>query len=146
MIAEVVDVNGKQLGVHRTFLRRDAAGKAEVEPQKATLGRMWGGAIRLHPAAEELVIAEGIETAASAGRLLSLPAWAAISANNLAQGLILPAGVWAVVIAADADEAGERAAQSAAIRWLCEGRRVRIGRPARKGHDFNDILCGGESA
>ena len=43
---------------------------------------------------------------------------------------------------ADGDEPGEAAARSAALRWMREGRRVRIARPPR-GADFNDILLGG---
>jgi putative DNA primase/helicase len=98
------------------------------------------GAIRLDTIAEELVIGEGIETSASAGRLLGLPAWAAISAGNLAAGLLLPAEVRRVVIAADADPSGERAARQAALRWQREGRSVRIARPDKSGRDFNDLL------
>jgi putative DNA primase/helicase len=141
MIAEVVNVIGAFLGVHRTYLRHDGTGKAAVEPAKASLGPVWGGAIRLDPLAPELVIGEGIETAASAGRLLSLPAWAALSAGNMAQGLLLPVEVRAVVIAADHDGPGESAARQAALRWQREGRTVRIARPDRPGRDFNDILC-----
>ena len=81
------------IGVHRTDPLRDGSGKADVEPVKATLGPVWGGAVRLDQLAGELVIGEGIETAASAGRLLHLPAWSAVSAGNLAAGLILPASV-----------------------------------------------------
>lgn len=140
MIALVADVAGKPVAVHRTYLRRDGSGKADVEPAKATLGPVWGGAIRLDPIAPELVIGEGIETSASAGRLIGLPAWAAISAGNLARGLVLPAGVQAVVIAADADAPGERAARAAALRWSREGRHVRIARPDDANRDFNDVL------
>ena len=86
------------------------------------------------------MIGEGIETSASAGRLLNLPAWAAISAGNLAQGLVLPAELRRVVIAADADPPGERAAQTAALRWQREGQAVRIARPDKPGCDFNDVL------
>ena len=146
MVAEAVDAAGAFLAVHRTFLRRDGSGKAEMEPQKATLGPVWGGAIRLDPIAEELVIGEGIESAASAGRLLGLPAWAAVSAGNLAQGLVLPAEVRRVVIAADADPPGERAAQQAALRWQREGRTVHIARPDKAGCDFNDLLRGAKHA
>jgi putative DNA primase/helicase len=102
---------------------------------------VWGGAIRLDPEAPEIAIGEGIESSASAGRLLDLPAWAALSAGNMARGLILPPLVRAVVIAADADEAGQKAAEAAAARWRAEGRRVRIARPDKPGHDFNDILA-----
>ena len=139
MMAAVTDVNGALLGVHRTFLSRDGQ-KADLDPVKASLGPIWGGAIRLDPVAAELVIAEGIETAASAALLLGLPAWAAISAGNMARGLVLPPEVRAVVIAADPDSAGRDAAQNAAARWQGEGRRVRIAMPNVAGQDFNDLL------
>ena len=140
LVAIVVDMAGKPVAAHRTFLTRDGH-KANVEPQKATLGPYWGGAIRLESIGSELVIGEGIESSASAGRVLGLPAWAAISAGNLARGLVLPPELRAVVIAADADDAGERAACEAALRWSREGRRVRIARPNHTGWDFNDVLC-----
>lgn len=139
MVAEVLDVTGKPVACHRTYLTRDG-GKAGVDPVKASLGPVWGGAVRLNPAAPELVIGEGIETAASAGLLLHLPAWAAISAGNLARGLMLPPEVRAVVIAADPDQAGIAAATAASTRWQAEGRRVRTAKPDVPGRDFNDIL------
>jgi putative DNA primase/helicase len=141
MVALVVNVAGAAVAVHRTYLRRDGGAKAAVEPSKASLGPVWGGAIRLDAVAPEMVVAEGIETAASAGCLLGLPAWVAISAGNLRSGVMLPAEVKSVVIAADADEPGERAACDAASRWQREGRRVRIARLNLAGQDFNDLLC-----
>ncbi|MBN8889216.1 MAG: hypothetical protein ABS99_05710 [Acetobacteraceae bacterium SCN 69-10] len=140
MVALVQDVNGAHVAAHRTYLRPDRAGKAAIEPPKASLGPVWGGAIRLHPPAAELVVGEGIETSASAGVLIGLPAWAALSAGNLALGLKLPPEVRSVTIAADADSAGFQAAQSAASRWRAEGRRVRIATPDAGGRDFNDII------
>lgn len=141
MVAVVQDVAGNPAAVHRTFLRPDGTGKASIDPTKASLGPVWGGAIRLDPIAPELTIGEGLETSAAAGVLLGLPAWAAISAGNLARGLVLPPDVRAVVIAADPDPPGEAAAQAAALRWKAEGRRVRIARPAGPG-DFADLLGG----
>eukprot|EP01037_Dinobryon_pediforme_P005931 gene5931-6001_t len=140
MLALVRDAAGRPVAIHRTYLRHDGQGKADVTPPKASLGPVWGGAIRLDPLAAELVIGEGIETAAAAGVLIGLPAWAALSAGNLATGLILPPEVRTVVIAADRDAHGEAAANAAARRWQTEGRRVRIARPDRDGVDFNDIL------
>ena len=144
MVAEVVGPDGAFLAVHRTFLRRDGSGKADVEPQRASLGSPWGGAVRLDHLAEEIVIGEGIETCASAGRLLGLPAWAAISAGNLGKGVALPAEVRRVTIAADRDRPGEQAARQAALRWQREGRTVRIARPDKPGCDFNDVLRSAE--
>lgn len=142
LLALVLDAAGQPIAIHRTYLRRDGTGKADVLPPKASLGPVWGGAIRLDPLSDELVIGEGIETAAAAGVLIGLPAWAALSAGNLATGLMLPSEVRAVVIAADPDAPGEAAALTAARRWQAEGRHVRIARPDRTGADFNDILRG----
>ena len=139
MVALVVDVDGAPRAIHRTYLT-GAGYKAAIEPSKASKGPIWTHAIRLDPEAPEIVVGEGIESAASAGRLLSLPAWAALSAGNLARALILPPGIRSVVIAADSDPAGSRAAQEAASRWRAKGRRVRIAWPERDGCDFNDIL------
>jgi putative DNA primase/helicase len=139
LVALVVNVDREPTGVHRTYLTPDGE-KADVDPVKASKGLITGGAIRLDSEAPEICIGEGIESSASAGRLLKLPAWAAVSAGNLAQSLVLPPGVRSVVIAADADEAGTKAAGAAAIRWAAEGRRVRIAQPATPGCDFNDLL------
>jgi putative DNA primase/helicase len=142
MLALVQDVTGAPIAVHRTYLTRGGR-KADAVPVKAAVGPIFGGAIRLDDAAPELVVGEGIETSASAGRLLGLPAWAAIAAGNLAQRMQLPPEVRSVVIAADADGPGRKAAQDAAARWRAEGRRVRIATPDTPGADFNDILMSG---
>ncbi|MGI4951203.1 MAG: DUF7146 domain-containing protein [Janthinobacterium lividum] len=139
LIARVRNVNGNQVAVHRTYLTSDGR-KAALDPPKASLGPVWGSAIHLGEPDLNLVVAEGIETAASAGLLLNLPAWAAISAGNMAAGLILPNDVYRVTIAADADGPGRKAAQDAAARWRGEGRHVSIATPNRSGADFNDVL------
>ncbi len=141
MVARVQAADGAMLAVHRTYVRHDG-GKAAVDPPKASLGPVWSGAVRLSPVADHVVIGEGIESAASAGILLGMPAWAAISANNLAAGLVLPDQVRAVTIAADHDlnGVGQRAARDAAARWRATGRTVRVVVPDVPGQDFNDVL------
>ena len=141
MVAQIVDAAGEPTGVHRTYLKADGTGKADVEPTKASLGVVWGSVIRLqdHDPARSLVIGEGIETAASAGVMLQAPAWSAISAGNLGGGLVLPAEVSNVIIAADPDDEGEARAQQAAARWQREGRKVRVARTRIDG-DWNDLL------
>jgi hypothetical protein len=126
---------------HRTFLARDGRGKAPVEPARATLGPTAGAVIRLAEPqpGKPLVIAEGIETAASAALILECPAWGAISACNMSR-IDLPPAVVEVVIAADNDPVGQREAERAAQRWAAEGRRVRIATPNTAGSDFNDLL------
>jgi phage/plasmid primase-like uncharacterized protein len=142
MIALVTNSGGLSIGVHRTYLGRDGS-KARVEPVKASLGPVQGGAIRLDPlnADVPLVIGEGIESSASAGRLMGLPSWAAISAGNLAKRLVLPSEARRVIIAADPDDAGRNAAREAWLRWKDEGRDVQIALPDREGCDFNDLLA-----
>ncbi len=144
VIALVQDMSGAGVAVHRTYLAADGQAKANIEPQKASLGPVWGGAIRLADARPDtpLVIGEGIETSASAGRLIGAPAWAAISAGNLGKGLILRPDIRDIIIAVDPDPAGEKAASQAAARWQAEGRAVRLARPS-DGLDFNDILRNG---
>lgn len=140
MLALVQDGSGRPAAIHRTYLRPGGEGKAKLDPPRATLGPIAGGAVRLYPEAPRLVVAEGLETALAAAILLRLPAWAALSAGNLADALALPPAVQEVIIAADADAPGRNAARAAARRWRNEGRAVRIAAPDREGADFNDIL------
>jgi putative DNA primase/helicase len=132
--------DGRPVAVHRTFLARGGPGKAPVEPAKMMLGPCHGGAVRLGPVGDRLLVAEGIETALSAMQATGQPAWAALSTSGL-RTLELPADVRDVVVLADGDAPGEAAAQDAGLRWKREGRRVRIARPPR-GLDFNDVLRG----
>jgi putative DNA primase/helicase len=139
LVALVQDFAGQPAAIHRTYLGPDGV-RANVEPAKASLGPVWGAAIRLQPLAANrpLVIGEGIETAASAGCLMGCPAWAAISAGNLAKGLRLPPEVRHVIIAVDPDDAGRDAGREAWVRWTEEKRTVQIATPEGAG-DFNDL-------
>lgn len=138
MVALVWDGIGDICALHRTYLT-GAGYKADIEPNKAGLGSFVGGAIRLDPAAPEMVVGEGLETAASASAMLGLPAWSAIACGNLRAAMVLPEIVRSVVIAADHDGPGRRAAAGAARRWRAEGRTVRIFQPDTPRLDFNDL-------
>jgi putative DNA primase/helicase len=133
-------VDDVPLAIHRTFLARDGAGKAPVDPQKMMLGPCRGGAVRLAPAGDVLMVGEGIETCLAAMQASGRPAWAALSTSGL-RALDLPNDVRDVIVLADGDDAGGAAARAAALRWKSEGRRVRIAHPP-KGMDFNDVLLG----
>ena len=126
------------LGIHRTFLARNGAGKAPVDPQKMMLGPCRGGAVRLAEHGNVLMIGEGIETCLAAMQETGHPAWAALSTSGL-RTLNLPNEVRDVIVLADGDDPGESAARDCALRWKRDGRRVRIARPPR-GMDFNDML------
>jgi putative DNA primase/helicase len=127
----------KITGVHRTFLRSDGSAKADLPGQKMSLGRIRGAAVRLAPIASKLAVCEGIETGLSFMQATSIPTWAALSAAGM-QALVLPREVREVVIAADPDPVGIKAARLAAQRWHTEGRAVRIIKPPQ-GFDFNDL-------
>ena len=139
MVALVTNgVDGRAMGIHRTFLAQDGCGKAPVDPPKMMLGPCGGGVVRFREPGEALMIGEGIETCLAVMQARDLPAWTALSASGL-RGLHLPPEVQNVIVLADADIAGEAAARECALRWKREGRRVRVARPP-EGMDFNDVL------
>ena len=139
LIALAVDVHGQPLGIHRTYLSPDGW-KAAIDPVRASLGNLRGGAVRLDPREPDqpLVIGEGLETSASAGRIKGVAAWAAISAGNLKDGVMLSADQKIVMIAADPDNVGRGAAEHARSRFQAEGRQVHVLYPDGAG-DFNNI-------
>jgi phage/plasmid primase-like uncharacterized protein len=140
MIALVTrGADNSPLAIHRTFLARDGAAKAPVDPQKMMLGPCRGGAVRLAEPSDVLMVGEGIETCLAAMQATGHPAWAALSTSGL-RTLDFPKDVRDVIVLADGDAAGEAAARDCAWRWKREGRRVRIARPSQ-GMDFNDMLA-----
>lgn len=133
---------GDGFAVHRTYLHPEGTGKAPVEPAKAMLGAVGGGATRLADGPGRLVVAEGIETALSlASGLLRQPArmWAALSTSGI-RGLRLPDAPGRLTIAPDGDVAGLSAAHVLAERAHALGWAVSL-LPAPEGRDWNDVLC-----
>jgi hypothetical protein len=129
MIALVTSgVDDTSLAIHRTFLARDGKGKAPVDSQKMMVGPCHGGAVRLAPLGQVLMIGEGIETCLAAMQATGYAAWATLSTSGL-RTLDLPKEVRDVIVLADGDDPSEAAANAAALRWKREGRRVRIAKP-----------------
>jgi putative DNA primase/helicase len=143
MVAAVEHVDYGPVGVSRTFLAIDGSCKATLDPPRLFTGPVAGGAVRLAPATETLLVGEGIETCLAAMQATAMPAWAALSTSGLI-ALVLPSIVRNIVILTDNDAngAGKRAAYTAADRWLAEDRRVRIAMPPQPGTDFADVLLG----
>ena len=117
-------VTGEQSGIHRTFLDTNGS-----KVDRKMLGRQ--GVVRLSPdddVTTALGITEGIEDGLAV--LLSgwVPVWAATSSGAIARFPLSP-GIEALTIFADADEAGQRAAQECAERW--SDRDVCIAAPRR---------------
>jgi phage/plasmid primase-like uncharacterized protein len=140
--AMVAAVQGAGLpAVHRTWLDADGMGKANIDPPKAMLGAVAGGAVRLAVGLGPLVVAEGIETALSlASGLLQTPAtvWAALSTSGI-RGLHLSPTASRLTIAPDGDAPGREAANALAERAHALGWQVSL-LPAPDGRDWNDIL------
>jgi hypothetical protein len=144
LVAAVRSLDGMLSGVVRIYLRPDGEGLAAIEPKRAALGSVRGGAVRLASledvlAASELVVGIDLEEAASLGRLLRRPAWAAATAANLAAGITLPPEIRRVVIA---NVGGDGASRSAWFRLRGEGRVVRTATPNGDAVGFNEILRG----
>jgi putative DNA primase/helicase len=141
MVALVQHAEFGPVGIHRTWLQLDGLRKASFREPRRSLGPIKGGAVRLAPAGELLLVGEGIETTGAGMVATGLPAWAALSTSGL-RTLALPPIAREIVILADNDAngAGAAAAHDAAQRWLREGRRVRVALPPETGTDFNDLL------
>ena len=129
LVAGVQDADGRFVGIQRTDL--DGARKAALDPVRASLGSLAGGAVRiLEPAGDALLLGEGIESTAAAARILDWPggAWATLGTSGL-RAVVLPESVRRVVVAADRDAGGLRAAAALAERLESEGRTVTIEAP-----------------
>jgi putative DNA primase/helicase len=145
MVATVSTYDGTNVSLHRTYLRSDGKGKAEMETPKKGLGPQPDGcAVRLcddwHGG--PLGIAEGIETALSASAHFDMPVWAALDAGNLSKW-IPPEGCTEVAVFGDNDAnyAGQRAAYTLGHR-LATGKAplpVTIHIPPTTGEDWADV-------
>lgn len=145
MVARVDGGDG--FAIHRTWLRSDGTGKAAVEPAKAMLAPVAGGAVRLSGGHHRLAVGEGIESCLSLlCGLLDGPAtvWAALSTSGL-RSLRLPAQPARLTVACDGDTAGRAAAMALAERAHALGWAVATIDPGN-GADFNDILIRKDAA
>ena len=107
--------------------------------ERKGLGPTKGNASRLFwPDGDEVAITEGVEDALAFHQQHGVPAWAALSATNMA-ALIVPPRLRRIVVCADNDAAGHAAAQKLARRLRDEGRQVRI-IASDFGKDANDAL------
>ena len=145
MIAKISGPDGLGVSLHRTYLRPDGYGKAEMEkPRKFMPGALpEGSVIRLGPASADIGIAEGIENALSASRLFDLPVWSALDAGHMEKWLP-PEGTETLTVFADSDEnyRGQRAAYVLAnnVCAKCPWVEVIVKLPPAAPLDWNDIL------
>jgi hypothetical protein len=117
--------------------------------ERRSLGPKKGNTAQLFPAdGPRLVVAEGIENALVAHVLTALPAWAALTAENMG-ALELPARFTEILIVADNDRLDARGrrvgpdnAHRLAERLRAEGRYAIVRRTAAV-KDVNDLLLAG---
>lgn len=147
---------GSFIGCHLTFLNSDCSAKADVSPNKKIIGSHKGGAIKIRQSLSEnpnqqLIIAEGIETAISALIHLEFKnlgkeydCIAAINAANLAaqDTLTLKQKYSKIIIAADNDETGLRYANELNNKLKLAGVVTELIIPPKEYKDFNDLLTG----
>ena len=144
LVAAIRSTDGAITAVQRTWLATDGAGKADLMPNKMTLGPMGMGAVKLAPCSERLGLAEGIETAISATQIYQWPVWACLSAMRLST-ISPPEGVRDLVIFADAGKVGVEEAFKAQDHFEAKGFSVEVITPAADfgdASDFNDALRG----
>ena len=143
MLAPIVS-GGKLLAIHRTYLGDGC--KADVPtPKKLTAasGPLAGACIPLdRPRGGVLGIAEGIETAVAASLGSGLPVVAAYCANALA-GFTFPRCIERLVIFADHDPAGQKAAAALSHRATRAGVTPKTLTPSKPRSDWADVWLEG---
>ncbi len=147
MMTGLTDAKGKVKAVHRTFLKHDGTGKAEVDPPRLVWPGYKGLIMRLHSTddSHDLALVEGVEDGLSVAKAKpDLNVWGAVSVSNF-KNITLPAILGTVYICADNDAAESKAGRAldkAVAALLPEikrrGARLMIVR-SPVGKDFNDV-------
>lgn len=144
MVAAIQAPDGRCIALHQTYLTPEGK-KADVPSVKkwtSTAGSAKGAAVKLFAPDTRLAIGEGIETTLAIHTANGWPVWAGVSAWGL-EHIELPGEVVEVLICADHDEAGQKAAEKLASRLIAEGRTVRLLVPSEPGTDWLDVLNNG---
>jgi len=146
LLAAVRDRSGL-VAIQRTFLDPVTADKAgDLPDPRLMLGRPGKGAVRLAPASGSLGLSEGVESGLAAMQIHQIPVWALLG-NEPFGSVELPDQVTHLVILADNDPAGHRAARIAMDAHSKPGRIVEVRWPPSPLSDWNDVLRqGGEGA
>ena len=148
MVLPIIDSSTSTiLGAHLTFLTSDKASKIAGDKPRQIFGSVKGGYIicgAVDPK-RPLIIGEGVETTLAAMQLSGCTGGiAAVSANNMP--MVKPPKCTEVLIAADNDEPGRKAAAQLAERLEYEGVMVRVAVPPVAGNDWNDCLLNDAAA
>jgi hypothetical protein len=142
LLAGILDASGVLVAVEVTYLAPNAKRALDVRLPRKTVGvpPATGCAVRLDPAAEEMLVGEGVFTTRSASEWLGLPGWALQSTRNL-RGWCPPQGVRWVLIAADRGKDGEASAELLRTRITGLGLGCAVLLPPAPFGDWNDWAC-----
>lgn len=144
LIAAIAGPDNRLCGIQRTYLAPHGLGKASVPKPKLSLGRISGGAIRLAPAAHDLMTCEGLEDGLTLQQEHGIAVWVAAGAGNIPK-MAFPPIVGRVAVGGDADEAGRTSAAAGVKAFRARGLLSRSFFPAGA-KDFNAELMGRISA
>ena len=141
MLAVVRNPKGRPVALHRTYVTGDGH-KAPVQSPKKILKvfDLAGSSVRLFPPRDGLLaVCEGIEDALSAWLLWQIPTCATIGTSGL-KGFVPPEDVKEILVLADNDEPGKKAALELAQRLEEKGKAARILVPSGPAKDVNQLL------
>ena len=136
LVAALSNDCGEVRAVQLTYITEDGQ-KANAVPVRQTFGSMRGTAVQLSPCRDILGLAEGVETALSAGQLHEVPVWA-VCGRRLDDAPV-PSPVSRVIFFADHDFPGLSAAEDARLKMMAQGLDVSICVPPIAGQDWNDV-------
>lgn len=135
LMARISDDADRLTAVELTYLDPNGRRASGLRLSRKTVGHVpVGAAVRLAPAAPQMLVGEGVVTTLAAMQHFDLPGWALRSANNLA-AWTPPDGVRHVLIAADNGPVGIGAAARLRMRLTRAGVSARVGAPD---HPFAD--------
>ena len=138
LLAGIQDADGHYTAVEITYLTPNGQRASDLHLPRKTVGSAPGGcAVRLDPAADQMLVGEGVFTTLSASEWFGLPSWALLSTRNL-RAWAPPAGVRSVLIAADRGKDGEASAQWLKGRLIAGGLAASVALPPGPWGDWND--------
>jgi putative DNA primase/helicase len=138
LLAGIQAADGRYTAVEVTYLAPNGRRADDLRLSRKTVGPFPGGcAVRLDPAAPEMLVAEGVFSTLSATERFALPGWALMSTRNL-RVWTPPEGVRSVLIAGDRGKDGEASANRLKERLIEAGVAAAVALPPEPWGDWNE--------